>query len=187
MGFAVAAAARDAGAEVTLVAGPVSLPTPAGVNRIDVRSARQMQEAVLEAATHTDIYIGAAAVGDYRPAATADHKLKKTDGAPLRLELAENPDIIASLAGLPNRPFLVGFAAETKELATYAQEKLQRKGIDMIAANEVGPGRGFEVAENALQLYWRDGGAALPQAPKTELARQLVTLVAQRFLAGIGA
>jgi phosphopantothenoylcysteine decarboxylase/phosphopantothenate--cysteine ligase len=186
MGFAVATAARDAGAEVTLVAGPVSLPTPPGVNRIDVRSARQMQEAVLKAAAGTDIYIGAAAVGDYRPVDTADHKLKKTDGSPLRLELAENPDIIASLAALPDRPFLVGFAAETKELAAYAQDKLLRKGIDMIAANEVGPGRGFEVAENALQLYWRDGGAALPQLPKTELARQLVTHIAQRFLAGIG-
>ena len=187
MGFAVATAARDAGAEVILVAGPVSLPTPAGVNRIDVRSARQMQEAVLKAAASTDIYIGAAAVGDYRPVETADHKLKKTDGSPLRLELAENPDIIASLAALPDRPFLVGFAAETKALAAYAQDKLLRKGIDMIAANEVGPGRGFEVAENALQLYWRDGGAALPQMPKTELARQLVTHIAQRFLAGIGA
>jgi phosphopantothenoylcysteine decarboxylase / phosphopantothenate---cysteine ligase len=187
MGFAVATAARDAGADVTLVAGPVSLPTPAGVNRIDVRSARQMQEAVLKAAVSTDIYIGAAAVGDYRPVDTADHKLKKTDGSPLRLELAENPDIIASLAALPDRPFLVGFAAETKALAAYAQDKLLRKGIDMIAANEVGPGRGFEVAENALQLYWRDGGAALPQMPKTELARQLVTHIAQRFLAGIGA
>lgn len=187
MGFAVAAAARDAGAEVTLVAGPVSLPTPAGVNRIDVRSARDMQDAVLKAAPRSDIYIGAAAVGDYRPLDTADHKLKKTDGSPLRLELAENPDIIASLASLPDRPFLVGFAAETKELAAYAQDKLLRKGIDMIAANEVGPGRGFEVAENALQLYWRNGGAALPQMPKTELARQLVTHIAQRFLAGIGA
>lgn len=187
MGFAVALAARDAGADVTLVAGPVSLPTPAGVNRIDVRSARQMQEAVLKAVAGADIYIGAAAVGDYRPADTADHKLKKSDGNPLRLELAENPDIIASLAALPDRPFLVGFAAETRELATYAQDKLRRKGIDMIAANEVGPGRGFEVAENALQLYWRDGGAALPQMPKTELARQLVRHIAQRFLAGIGA
>lgn len=187
MGFAVATAARDAGADVTLVAGPVSLPTPAGVNRIDVRSARQMQEAVLKAASGIDIYIGAAAVGDYRPVDTADHKLKKTDGSPLRLELAENPDIIASLAAIPDRPFLVGFAAETRELAAYAQEKLLRKGIDMIAANEVGPGRGFEVAENALQLYWRDGGAELPPMPKTALARQLVAHVAQRFLAGIGA
>jgi phosphopantothenoylcysteine decarboxylase / phosphopantothenate---cysteine ligase len=187
MGFAVAMAARDAGAEVTLVAGPVSLPTPAGVTRIDVRSARQMQEAVLRAAPATDIYIGAAAVGDYRPVDAVDHKLKKTDGQPLRLELAENPDIIASLAALPDRPFLVGFAAETKELAAYAQDKLTRKGIDMIAANEVGAGRGFEVADNALQLYWRDGGAALPTMPKTELARQLVTHIAQRYLAGMGA
>jgi phosphopantothenoylcysteine decarboxylase/phosphopantothenate--cysteine ligase len=187
MGFAVAAAARDAGADVTLVAGPVSLPSPAGVKRIDVRSARQMQDAVLRAAPGTDIYIGAAAVGDYRPVDAADHKLKKTDGQPLRLELAENPDIIASLAALPDRPFLVGFAAETKELAAYAQDKLTRKGIDMIAANEVGAGRGFEVADNALQLYWRDGSAALPTMPKTELARQLMAHIAQRYLAGTGA
>jgi phosphopantothenoylcysteine decarboxylase/phosphopantothenate--cysteine ligase len=186
MGFAVAAAARDAGADVTLVAGPVSLPTPAGVTRVDVRSARQMHEAVMTAVRGADIYIGAAAVGDYRPVDLADHKLKKADGAPLRLELAENPDIIASLAARDARPFLVGFAAETRELAGYAQDKLRRKGIDMIAANEVGGGRGFEVANNALHLYWRDGDAALPDMPKTELARHLVARIAERFLARTG-
>ena len=186
MGFAVAVAARDAGADVTLVAGPVALPTPAGVNRVDVRSARQMHEAVMAAARGADIYIGAAAVGDYRPVDLADHKLKKADGAPLRLELAENPDIIASLASGDDRPFLVGFAAETHELAGYAQEKLRRKGIDMIAANDVGGGRGFEVANNALHVYWRGGDAALPEMPKTELARLLVARIAERYLAGIG-
>jgi phosphopantothenoylcysteine decarboxylase/phosphopantothenate--cysteine ligase len=186
MGFAVATAARDAGADVTLVAGPVALPTPAGVQRIDVRSARQMHEAVLAATRGADIYIGAAAVGDYRPVDLAEVKLKKSDGAPLRLELAENPDIIASLAALEQRPFLVGFAAETHELANYAQEKLTRKGLDMIAANDVGAGRGFEVATNALHLYWRDGEASLPEMPKSDLARQLIARVAERFLARTG-
>ncbi|UPG85571.1 bifunctional phosphopantothenoylcysteine decarboxylase/phosphopantothenate--cysteine ligase CoaBC [Luteibacter aegosomatis] len=186
MGFAVAAAARDAGADVTLVAGPVSLPTPPGVERVDVRSARQMHDAVLFASEGCDIYIGAAAVGDYRPAEVAGHKLKKVDGSPLHLELAENPDIIAALAARKDHPFLVGFAAETRELAQYAQDKLRRKGLDMIAANDVGEGRGFEVADNALHLYWADGDAALPRMPKTELARQLVARIAERFLSGNG-
>ncbi|KAF1003565.1 MAG: Coenzyme A biosynthesis bifunctional protein CoaBC [Luteibacter sp.] len=186
MGFAVAAAARDAGADVTLVAGPVSLPTPPGVSRVDVRSARQMHDAVLAACHGSDIYIGAAAVGDYRPADMADHKLKKVDGSPLRLELTENPDIIAALAALPAHPFLVGFAAETRELTSYAQDKLRRKGLDMIAANEVGPGKGFEVAENALHLYWQGGDLTLPTRAKTELARQLIGHIAERFLSGHG-
>ena len=186
MGFAVAAAAHDAGANVLLVAGPVSLPTPPGVSRIDVRSARQMHDAVLRATEGADIYIGAAAVGDYRPMDVADHKLKKTDGAPLRLELTENPDIIAALAARTPRPWLVGFAAETRELAGYAQEKLRRKGLDMIAANDVGAGRGFEVPDNALHVYWRDGDLALPMLPKPELARRLVAHIAEHFLAGNG-
>lgn len=186
MGFAVAAAARDAGAEVTLVAGPVSLPTPHGVHRVDVRSARQMYDAVLAATDAADIYIGAAAVGDYRPADVAGHKLKKADGAPLRLELSENPDIIGALAARPVHPYLVGFAAETREVSGYAQDKLRRKGLDMIAANEVGAGRGFEVADNALHLYWPDGDIALAEMPKTELARHLIQHVAHHFLAAHG-
>lgn len=186
MGFAVAAAARDAGAEVTLVAGPVSLATPPGVHRVDVRSARQMYDAVLAATDAADIYIGAAAVGDYRPADVAGHKLKKADGAPLRLELAENPDIIGALAARPDHPFLVGFAAETREVAGYAQDKLRRKGLNMIAANEVGAGKGFEVADNALHLYWPDGDIALAEMPKTELARHLIHHVAHHFLAAHG-
>lgn len=186
MGFAVAAAAHDAGAEVVLIAGPVALATPAGVKRIDVRSARDMHDAVLLSTEHADIYIGAAAVGDYRPMDRAGHKLKKAGGAPLRLELTENPDIIVSLASQSPRPWLVGFAAETRELAGYAQEKLRRKGLDMIAANDVGPGKGFEVADNALHVYWRDGDIALPMLPKPELARLLVAHIAEHFLAGIG-
>jgi phosphopantothenoylcysteine decarboxylase / phosphopantothenate---cysteine ligase len=181
MGFAVAAAAAEAGARVTLVAGPVSLPTPPQVRRIDVRSAQQMYEAVLSAAAGSDIYIGAAAVGDYRPHAAAAQKIKKHDGASLTLELTENPDILGTLAALPRHPYLVGFAAETRDVGTYAQEKLVRKGLDMIAANKVGDGQGFEVDDNALSLYWAGGGDDLPRAPKSVLARQLVECVAKRY------
>ena len=184
MGFAVAEAAARAGAEVTLVAGPVSLPTPAAVTRrIDVRSAAQMHAAVLAAAARADIYIGAAAVGDYRPLEVSRHKLKKHDGAGLSLQLGENPDILASLSGQADHPFLVGFAAETHDVAGYAQGKLERKGLDMIAANQVGEGLGFEAADNALSLYWAGGGVELPRAAKSELARQLIAHVAERYKA----
>ena len=182
MGFAVAAAAAQAGARVTLVAGPVSLAAPAGIaRRIDVRSAAQMQAAVLDACTQADIYIAAAAVGDYRPAEVAVRKLKKQAGADMVLKLAENPDILASLSAQPKHPFLVGFAAETHEVANYARGKLQRKGLDMIAANRVGEGMGFETADNALTLYWADGEVELPRTDKAALARQLIAHVAERY------
>jgi phosphopantothenoylcysteine decarboxylase / phosphopantothenate---cysteine ligase len=184
MGFAVADAAARAGAQVTLVAGPVSLATPHGVaQRIDVRSAAQMHAAVTEAAAGADIYIGAAAVGDYRPNAVAEHKLKKQNGVDLTLQLAENPDILASLSARPDHPFLVGFAAETRNVESYARDKLQRKGLDMIAANQVGEGLGFETADNAITLYWADGSAELPRADKAALARQLIERVASRYKA----
>jgi phosphopantothenoylcysteine decarboxylase/phosphopantothenate--cysteine ligase len=184
MGFAVAEAAVQAGAEVTLVAGPVSLATPPGVvRRVDVRSATQMRDAVVVATAGADIYIGAAAVGDYRPAEVADHKIKKRDGAALELNLAENPDILGTLAAQTVRPFLVGFAAETHDVERYARDKLARKGLDMIAANQVGDGLGFEAADNALTLYGPEGAIELPRASKTELARQLVAKIAERYLA----
>jgi len=184
MGFAVAEAAAQAGAEVTLVAGPVSMATPPGIaRRVDVRSAEQMRDAVVHASAGADIYIAAAAVGDYRPASVAEHKLKKRDGQPLELQLAENPDILATLAAQTVRPFLVGFAAETHDVERYAQDKLKRKGLDMIAANQVGGGLGFEAADNALTLYGPDGAIELPRASKTELARQLVAKVAERYRA----
>lgn len=184
MGFAVAEAAAQAGAEVTLVAGPVSLSTPPGVaRRIDVRSANQMRDAVVAATANADIYIGAAAVGDYRPAEVADHKIKKRDGAALELSLAENPDILGTLAAQTVRPFLVGFAAETHDVERYARDKLARKGLDMIAANQVGGGLGFEAADNALTLYGPDGAIELPRASKSELARQLVAKIAERYVA----
>jgi phosphopantothenoylcysteine decarboxylase / phosphopantothenate---cysteine ligase len=184
MGFAVAEAAAQAGAEVTLVAGPVSVATPPGIaRRVDVRSAAQMRDAVLAATAQANIYIGAAAVGDYRPAEVAGHKLKKHDGAALELHLTENPDILATLSAQTVRPFLVGFAAETHDVERYARDKLKRKGLDMIAANQVGSGLGFEADDNALNLYWTDGAAELPRTSKTELAQQLVTHVAERYRA----
>jgi phosphopantothenoylcysteine decarboxylase/phosphopantothenate--cysteine ligase len=151
--------------------------------RLDVRSAAQMREAVLHAAATADIYIGAAAVGDYRPAQVSTRKLKKHEGAPLVLDLAENPDILKELAAATPHPFLVGFAAETHDVAAYAQDKLARKGLDMIAANRVGAGLGFEADDNALSLYWPGGGEELPRASKRELAARLVACVAQRYRA----
>lgn len=181
MGFAVAAAAAAAGAKVTLVSGPVALPTPPGVaRRIDVRSALQMHAAMLEQAAEADIVIAAAAVADYRPAHFSEHKLKK-QGGPLTLDLVENPDIVRDLAALNPRPFLVGFAAETDDLEAHACSKLASKGMDMIAANSVGHGRGIDTSDNALSVFWAGGRAELLRASKDVLALQLLTLVAQRY------
>ena len=180
MGFAIAAAAAQAGAEVTLVAGPVSLPTPPGVaRRVDVRSARQMHAAMLDAARAADIVIAAAAVADYRPAQASAHKIKKHGGA-LTLELLENPDILAALAALRPKPFLVGFAAETEQLEAHARAKLERKGADMIAANRVDAGLGIETEDNALSVFWHGGQHELARADKTTLARELLALIATR-------
>ena len=186
MGFAVAAAARDAGAQVTLVAGPVALATPAGVARVDVRSAREMREAVLARAGASDVFVSAAAVGDFRPDAVAPKKLKKADGASgLELSLVQNPDILAEVAALPKRPFVVGFAAETHDVEAYARAKLERKKLDLIAANEVGASLGFERDDNALLLIWPGGSEQLAQADKASLARELVARIAK--LRGAGA
>ena len=178
MGFAIAAAAIQAGARVRLVAGPVSLPTPAGAERIDVRSARQMRDAVVACAADSDIFISAAAVGDYRPQTVSPAKLKKSGNA-LALELVQNPDILAELAAMPAHPFLVGFAAETNDLEHYAREKLERKGLDLIAANQVGEELGFECSENALLLLWPGGREELGRADKGVLATALVERIAR--------
>ena len=178
MGFAIAQAAAEMGAQVHLVAGPVHLPTPAGVEREDVRSAREMREAVLRHAPASDLFFSAAAVGDYRLKNIADHKLKKSDG-PLKLDLVENPDILAELGTKKTRPFLVGFAAETKDVAKYARGKLTAKKIDVIAANKVGAGRGFDTSDNELTLYWKDGEKKLPRSDKLDLARALLQHVAE--------
>jgi phosphopantothenoylcysteine decarboxylase / phosphopantothenate---cysteine ligase len=180
MGFAVAAAAIRAGARVSLIAGPVSLQTPAGVHRIDVRSARQMRDAVVAAAVDSDIFISAAAVGDYRPESVAEAKLKKS-GRPLALSLVQNPDIIAEVADMPRHPFLVGFAAETHDLERYARDKLERKRLDMIAANQVGEELGFECGKNALLLLWAEGAEQLALADKCILAQSLIERVAERY------
>ena len=186
MGFAIAAAAARRGAEVALIAGPVSLPTPAGVTRIDVRSAAQMRDAVL-GALPADIYIGAAAVADYTPQVVSDRKIKKTEqpggGDSLTVALVRTPDVLAEVAAHAQRPrVVVGFAAETNDVEHYARDKLQRKQLDMIAANQVGrAGCGFESDDNALTVIDAETSHALGPAPKTVLADALLDLVLARL------
>lgn len=180
MGFAVAAAAREAGAEVTLVSGPVALATPFGVKRIDVESADDMHSAVHAAIDGTHIIIAAAAVADYRPAAIAGQKIKKTQDN-LELELTRAPDVLASVTALPRPPFSVGFAAETEKIEEHALAKLERKRLDMIAANRVGDGLAFDCDDNALTVLWRDGSRRLGPTGKEALARELVALIADRY------
>jgi phosphopantothenoylcysteine decarboxylase/phosphopantothenate--cysteine ligase len=183
MGFAVAAAAREAGADVVLVSGPVALPTPAAVRRIDVETAEDMYRKVHDEIAGTDIFIGCAAVADYRPHAVADQKIKRK-AAELDLKLVRSQDTLASVAALPRPPFTVGFAAETCEVAKHAREKLERKRIDMIAANQVGPDCGFDRETNALTVFWRGGGElALGEGSKPMLARRLIDLIAERYRA----
>ena len=182
MGYAVAAAAVKAGAEVTLVSGPVTLAPPENVTVLKVTTAEEMYQAVLREALKQDIYIGAAAVADYSPVQSI-HKLKKqNDQDSLTLVLQKTPDILASVAALEHGPFTVGFAAETHDLETYARYKLTRKKIDMIAANWVGREQGgFDSEQNALQVFWSDGEQLLAMMDKTLLAEQLLELIAQRF------
>ncbi len=181
MGYAVAAAAARAGAKVVLVSGPTILPTPQGVQRIDVESAHQMHQAVLEVVDHCDLFIATAAVADYRPVAAAEQKIKKSDAA-LTLALEPTKDILAEVAARPEGPFTVGFAAETEDVEAYARAKLERKALDMIAANGVGQvGCGFDADCNALTVIWRDGRVVLPQTDKSSLARQLMDIVIERY------
>lgn len=179
MGFAIAAVAAQRGAEVVLVAGPVHLPTPEDVRRVDVRSAAQMHRAVLDALP-CDIYIGAAAVADFTPLAPLHRKLKKQPGQDvLVLELVKTRDILAEVAAHPQRPArVIGFAAETNDVAAYARSKLERKGLDLICANQVGlPGCGFESDDNALLVIDANGERPLGPAPKPALAAQLLDLI----------
>ncbi|HSH30828.1 MAG TPA: bifunctional phosphopantothenoylcysteine decarboxylase/phosphopantothenate--cysteine ligase CoaBC [Thiohalobacter sp.] len=180
MGYAVAAAAREAGARVTLISGPVALDGPPGIARVMVETADEMRAAVRAQLPGCDIFIGAAAVADYRPAQTAPQKLKKRE-AYLSLDLVRNPDILAEVAqGVP-RPFTVGFAAETRDLDANARTKRMQKSLDLIAANLVGPGQGFDTEDNALTLYWEGGVESLPRQSKSQLARELIAIIAQRF------
>lgn len=178
MGYAVAQAMRAAGAEVVMVSGPVALPAPAGVRRISVESAAQMLAAVQKELPGTQIFVATAAVADYRPVAVAECKIKKK-AEHFTLEMTLTTDILASVAASAERPFVVGFAAETNAVETHAREKLLRKNLDMIAANEVGTTKAFDCEDNALLVLWRDGGRAeLARAPKRELATELVALIA---------
>ena len=177
MGFAVARAAQEAGAEVTLVSGPVSQSTPRGVTRIDVTSALEMQAAVMQRATAQDIFIGVAAVADYRPRNAAEHKIKKNGQNAPTIELVQNPDILAEVAALPTPPLCVGFAAESRNLAEYAQKKRLAKKIPLIVGNLIQHGFGGE--DNTLILFDENGQLPLTPAPKLELARQLVTRIAE--------
>jgi len=182
MGFAVAQAAREAGAEVVLVSGPVNLPTPAGVRRLDVESAAEMLTAVLGEVESADIFISTAAVADYRPAAAAEQKIKKTSDR-LDLSMERTADVLATVAARPNRPFVVGFAAETESVEQHARGKLLRKNLDMIAANEVGHDKAFDCEDNQLLVLWRAGRRELARASKLTLARQLVGLIAESYAA----
>lgn len=179
MGYAVARAAAEAGAKVTLVSGPVSLDTPAGVSRIDVRTAEQMFDAVKRGAKACDVFISVAAVSDYRVKAPAQQKIKKANGRAMTLELEENPDILAWVAGQKDAPFCVGFAAETEDLAKNAKEKRARKKVPLLAANHAGAAIGSD--ENEITLYDERGEHALGRGSKLELARKLVAHVAAQL------
>lgn len=177
MGFALAKAAAEMGATVTLVSGPVNLATPEGVTRIDVESAQNMLDAVMDNVDKKHIFIGCAAVADYRISDVATCKIKKS-AEEMQLALVRNPDILATVASLPNRPFVVGFAAETHDVETYARDKLKRKNLNMIAANDVSvAGLGFNANANALRVFWPQGSQDLPATDKLTLARQLLSLI----------
>ena len=185
MGFALARAAVELGARVTLISGPVALPSPERVARVDVESAEQMRRAVDANLNHTDIFIAAAAVADFRPRQASDHKIGKLEQG-LNLALEATPDILALAGTRQPRPFLVGFAAQTESVADKAREKLKNKRLDMIAANRVGldeQGRpfGFDSDENELEVFWEGGGESLGVGSKPRLARDLLTLIANRY------
>ncbi|ACX90083.1 phosphopantothenoylcysteine decarboxylase/phosphopantothenate/cysteine ligase [Pectobacterium parmentieri WPP163] len=185
MGFAIAQAAAARGANVTLVSGPVSLATPQGVTRIDVGSALEMEHAVMEHAARQHIVIGCAAVADYRAKHIADEKIKKQNqqGDEMTLTLVKNPDIIAGVAAMTkNRPYVVGFAAETQNVEEYARQKLARKKLDLICANNVSlSGHGFNSETNALHLFWQDGDTPLPQCDKRLLGQKLIDEIISRY------
>ena len=180
MGFAIARAAAEAGARVTLVAGPVHLPTPRHVSRIDVQTAQQMFDAVMPEASHHDIFVATAAVADWRPLQTSEHKIKKNgSGANATFELTENPDILAAVGALPKPPLCIGFAAESEKLAEHARAKLIRKKAALIVGN-IGPAT-FGRDDNALLLVDADGEREIPHNDKLSLARELVREIAKKL------
>ncbi len=185
MGYAIARAAAAAGARVIVVSGPVSQAPPAGAELYRVQSAEEMFDRTHELIDRADIFIAAAAVADYRPAAVEAQKIKKHDPT-MRLELVATPDILASVAALEKPPFTVGFAAETENVRANALAKLENKKLDMIVANEVGDDLGFDRDDNTMTVYWRGGHEEFPTAAKTALAGDLIELVAERFHAARG-
>lgn len=183
MGFSIAEAAAQAGANVTLVAGPVALSTPTLCSRKDVVSADDMLAACEALVPSTDIFISTAAVADYKATTIADNKIKKT-GDELTLTFIKNPDILATVSARKDRPFCVGFAAESQDVEAYARDKLAKKNLDMIAANDItAEGLGFNSDKNALHVIWRDGDEKLPATSKAELATQLLAIVAKQYSA----
>jgi len=181
MGYALAEAARDAGAKVILVSGPVSLATPERLTRVSVTSADDMLNAVMSRLDQVDIFIGAAAVADYRPESAAEQKIKKHDDA-MVIHLIKNPDIIATVAAQPNKPFTVGFAAETQNVIEYAQGKLEKKQLDFVIANDVSRSDiGFNSDENHVTLVARDEQIELPQASKAQVSRDIIAEIAKRL------
>ena len=182
MGFALASAARQMGAETTLIAGPVNLPTPVGVKRLDVETAQQMLAAVMSVAADHDLMMAAAAVADFRPAEFHPQKIKKEQDGLTTLRLVPTVDVLASVAKRYPQLYLVGFAAETRELETHARAKLRHKRLNAIVANRVGPGTGMEQPTNAVTIFWPDGvQVVLEEQPKSTLARQILWHIAQRY------
>ncbi len=180
MGYAIAAAAVEQGARVTLISGPTALACPAGVTRHSVQTAQQMYDQVLAQVTQADIFVACAAVADYRPETCADHKIKK-GSTPYSLTLVPNPDILATVAALPKPPYCLGFAAETDQVLAHAEAKRQAKQIPLLAANRVSNTAGIETDENALTLLSDQGRIHLPQQPKQRLARQLIHHLAEQY------
>ena len=180
MGYAIACAARDAGAKVILISGPVSLDEPDGIERVCVETAEQMFAATHEHIQGVDIFIAAAAVSDYRPQHQKANKIKKTE-ASMQLDLIKSPDTLASVAKLADGPFTIGFAAETEQLREYALGKLENKKLDMIVANKVGADCGFDRDDNSVEVFWGGGEQSFPMMAKSELASQLILLIADRY------
>ncbi len=181
MGFALAIAAAEAGASVSLISGPVHLATPTNVKRINVETAQQMHNEVMEQLENCDLFIACAAVSDFSPSKMSSHKIKKTENNVLQLMLQPTVDIVSSVTKMDYPPFVVGFAAETEAIENYAKDKLQRKKLDMIAANRVGDGVGFAVDDNELQVFWDEGSHILPLASKSQIARDLMILIIERY------
>jgi phosphopantothenoylcysteine decarboxylase/phosphopantothenate--cysteine ligase len=180
MGFAIASAFAEEGAEVILISGPVNQVTPDAVNRINVKTALQMRQAVFDNIRSIDIFVGCAAVADYRPEVSEEQKIKKTSEK-MTLVLVKNPDILAEVSAMDEGPFTLGFAAETENLPENARKKLVEKKLDMLAANEVGDGLGFESNENSLLLIWTGGEKKLPVENKEKLAHSLLEVLRQQY------